>query len=321
MTHPGYYGKILHIDLTERRAWIEAPDERFWRTYAGGGLLAAYYLLHDCPPRIGAYDPANLLIITSSVVAGHPYAGLARFTVAAKSPLTGGIGETRAEGPFGVALKGCGADALIFHGASEEPVVVLIEDGQATFHDAGEMWGLTVQLAVDRLEAQFGIGIHTAVIGPAGENRVRFASVVSDRSYQAARMGLGAVMGSKGLKAVVLRGCDDPARRPSVADPAACAAITAQYAERMHANSLTRWQLEPPGFSAWVHLHGLDASLCVRNYSDTAFPEADCYAPEGFMPYYRHDGDCPGCPNKCIKFFEPFPEEDEGVGDEGLGDE
>jgi aldehyde:ferredoxin oxidoreductase len=317
----GYYGKILHIDLTERRAWTEEPEERFWRTYAGGGLLAAYYLYHDCPPRIGAYDPANLLIMTSSVVAGHPHAGLARFTVAAKSPLTGGLGETRAEGPFGVALKGCGADALIFHGASEEPLVVLVEDGQATFHDASDVWGQSIQSAVDWLERQFGADIHTAAIGPAGENLVRFASIVSDRSYQAARMGLGAVMGSKGLKAVVLRGCADPGRRPPVADPAVCEEITRYYAERMRENSLTRWQLEPPGFSSWVHLHGLDASLCVRNYSDTAFPEADCYTPESFMTHYRHDGDCPGCPNQCIKFFDPFAavDEESGTGDQALG--
>src|ERR1700687_1750675 len=94
----GYHGKILHIDLTGRRAWIEQPDEIFWRVYAGRGLLAAYYLLRDTPAGIDAFDPANLLILTSSVLAGHPYAGLARLTAASKSPLPGGIGATRADG-------------------------------------------------------------------------------------------------------------------------------------------------------------------------------------------------------------------------------
>ncbi len=299
MSPAGYHGKILHIDLSARRAWSEAPDDRFWRVYGGGGLLAAYYLLRETPAHIDAFDPANLLILTSSVVAGHPYVGLARYTAAGKSPLTNGIGETRCEGPFGVALKGSGADALIFHGAADRPTTVLIEEGRVSFHDASALWGRTVNQTVDGLEAQFGAAIHTAVIGPAGEQRVRFASIVSERSYQAARMGMGAVMGSKRLKAVVIRGD----QHPPVADAAACAALTESYAARMRDNSLTRWQLEPPGFSAWVHLHGLDAALCVHNYRDSAFAGSDAYAAQRFLSYYRHDGDCPGCPNRCVKFF------------------
>ena len=98
--------------------WTGEPDEIFWRGYGGGGLLAAAYLLQHTPAGIDAFDPANPLILTSSVVAGHPYAGLARFTAAAKSPLSGGIGEARAEGPFGIALKGSGFDSLVIHGAS-----------------------------------------------------------------------------------------------------------------------------------------------------------------------------------------------------------
>ena len=304
----GYHGKVLHIDLTHRTGWIEQPDETFWRTYGGGGLLATHYLLKECPPRIDALDPANLLILTSSVVAGHPYAGLARFTAAAKSPLTNGIGETRCEGPFGMAIKDCGADTLIFHGAADRPVVVLIDNGQVSVHDAGHLWGKPVSQTVDELETQFGADSHTAVIGLAGEHRVRFASIVTDRAYNAARMGMGAVMGSKNLKAVVVRGN----LRPPVADPATCESLTRDYAVKMRDNSLTLWQLDPPGFSAWVQLHGLDASLCTRNYRDSAFESPDNYEPSRFMRRYLHDGNCPGCPNNCIKFF--------GAGDDATYD-
>jgi aldehyde:ferredoxin oxidoreductase len=248
---------------------------------------------------VDAFDPANLLILTSSVVAGHPYAGLARYTAAAKSPLTGGIGETRCEGPFGIALKGSGVDSLVFHGAAERPSVVVVENGQVTFHDASHLWGQPVSQTVDALEAQFGPDIHTAVIGPAGERLVRFASIVSERSYQAARMGMGAVMGSKHLKGIVIRGD----HHPPIADPSTCAQITEGYRAKMRGNSLTRWQLEPPGFSAWVHLHGLDAALCTRNYRDSVFEAADSYDASTFMQHYRHEGNCPGCPNNCIKFF------------------
>lgn len=299
--HFGYHGRVLHVDLTARDNWVETPDDKFWRIYAGGGLLATAYLIRESPPKIDAFDPSNLLIFTSSVVAGHPYAGLARFTAAAKSPLTGGIGETRCEGPFGMALKRSGADAVIIRGAATVPTSVLIEadTSKVTFHDAASLWGKCVSESVDELEAKFSRDIHTAVIGPAGENRVRYASIVTDRSYQAARMGIGAVMGSKSLKALVIKG----ENAPPLANEAVCRALTASYAARMRDNPLTRWQLDPPGFSAWVHTHGTDAALCVRNYRESVFEAAEQYRPEQFMRHYLRDGTCPGCPNNCIKVF------------------
>jgi aldehyde:ferredoxin oxidoreductase len=295
----GYNGKILHVDLDILSFEIEEPDPNFWRLYGGGGLLATYYLLKMTPPGVDAFDSRNLLIFTSSVVAGQPYAGLARFTVAGKSPLTGGIGEARCEGPFGAWLKRSGFDAIIVKGAATRPTRISITNGAVSFHDAGDLWGCKVQATVDALEAQIVGDFGSAVIGPAGENRVRFASVLSERSYQASRAGMGAVMGSKFLKAITIEG----GALPPVADPARCEAMTASYAERMLKNPLTRWQLEPPGFSAWVQLHGLDAALCSYNYRDSAFAQADNYAPSEFMRFFRHDGICPGCPNACIKFF------------------
>jgi aldehyde:ferredoxin oxidoreductase len=204
--HPfGYHGRVVHVDLGQATNQIETPSPSFWRLYAGGGLLASYYLLKHCPPKADPFDPANLLIVTSSVIAGHPYAGLARCTFAAKSPLTNGVGETRCEGPFGSALKQSGFDSLIVHGAAITPSILLIDHGQVSIIAAPQLWGLSVGETVDQLEATYGQAIATAVIGPAGENRVRYASIVTNRGHQAARMGIGAVMGSKQLKAIVLR--------------------------------------------------------------------------------------------------------------------
>jgi aldehyde:ferredoxin oxidoreductase len=112
-------------------------------------------------------------------------------------------------------------------------------------------------------------------------------------------MGLGAVMGAKRLKAVVIRGD----HHPPVAHPERCAEITERYRQRMTENPLTRWQFEPPGFSCWVHTHGIDAALCTRNYRESVFEGADAYRPEAFMRRYRYEGICPGCPNNCFKFF------------------
>lgn len=297
----GYHGKILHIDLTNRSSWIEEPDEIFWRTYVGGGLLAVYYLFKHTQPNIDAFDPQNLLIFASSIPAGLPFAGLARFTTASKSPLTGGIGETRTEGPFGMAIKQVGVDALIINGEAREPVVIVVDNGKVEFADAGKLWGQLTSSTVDDLEQRFGDEIHTAVIGPAGEKKVRFASIVTDRCFQASRMGMGAVMGAKNLKAVVLRGND----LPLVFNPTTCQQITADYRLMMTENPLTKWQLEPPGFSCWVHTHGIDTALCTRNYSQSVFEYAHKYSPEHYMMYYSGDSPCPGCPNNCIKRFNP----------------
>lgn len=295
----GYHGKVLHVDLTARRWWIEEPDEGFWRVYGGGGLLATAYLLRETPPGLDAFNPANLLIFASSVVAGHPYVGLARFAVAGKSPLSQGIGEARGEGPFGISLKGSGVDAIVVRGIAETLTTILIENGQVAFHDAADLTCLPVNATVDRLEAAYGSEISTAVIGPAGERLVRFASIVSNRTHQAARTGMGAVMGSKRLKALVIR--ND--QHPSVADPVRCEAITERYRVQMGDNPLTRWQLDPPGFAAWVHLHGIEAALCTRNYRDSVFEAAEAFAPDRFMAHYRGEAVCPGCPNNCIKVF------------------
>src|SRR5262249_50866885 len=131
-------------------------------------------LLRACPRGCDPFDPANPVILASSVMAGHAYVALARFTAASKSPLTGGIGEARCEGPFGIALKGSGIDALIVRGAATRPSVLVVENGRVAFHAVEDLWGLSVSRTVDLLEARFGPGIHTAVIGPAGERLVRF---------------------------------------------------------------------------------------------------------------------------------------------------
>ena len=114
-------------------------------------------------------------------------------------------------------------------------------------------------------------------------------------------MGMGAVMGSKNLKAIVLQEKD----LPPVYDADSCEKITVYYREKMRENPLTLWQLEPPGFSCWVHTHGIDTALCTRNYSQSVFEHAGNYAPDKFMQQYLGESPCPGCPNNCIKRFLP----------------
>lgn len=298
----GYNGKLLWVNLTDHTFRFEARPELFFRQFIGGGLMGTRLLLEGTPPGIDPLGPDNLLIFASSVLAGHPAAGLPRFTVCAKSPLTGGIGETRCEGPWGNALKASGVDAIIFTGASRQPVSVVLEGEQVRFLPAEGLAGLVVGETVDRLEADLGADIHVAAIGPAGERQVRFASIVADRTFQAARMGMGAVMGSKRLKAVVLR----PGMPPAPADPVRLAALTHSFETRIAGNELSRWQCEPPGFSCWLYLHGLDAALCVNNYSRPILEGTANFKAEEFMRRYRGECACPGCANQCIKTIHPL---------------
>jgi aldehyde:ferredoxin oxidoreductase len=211
------------------------------------------------------------------------------------------MGETHVEGPFSASFKESGFDAIVIKGAAKTPTAIYIQSGGVKFVDCSELWGKPVDAVVDQLEKDYGQDIATAVIGPAGENKVRFASVVTNRSFQAARMGMGAVMGSKNLKALIIA----KGTKPEVADPAAAKRLTDLYRERMPKNPLADWQYQPPGFAAWVHTHGLDAALCTKNFRESSFAGVANFTPEEFMSRFKGNAPCPGCPNDCFKYFTP----------------
>jgi aldehyde:ferredoxin oxidoreductase len=294
----GYRGRILRVDLSTGSFQADELDEESWRVYAGGSLLGTRLLLTETPPGLDPFDPEAPLLFVSSVVAGHLAPGLARFAVVAKSPLTGGIGEARAEGPFGVALNASGFDAIVLRGRSERPVVLTILAGCPALIPADELWGLDTSAVVDALADRLG-PCHVAAIGPAGERLVRFASIVSDRSFSAPRMGLGAVMGGKRLKAIAIAGGE----RPAVADPAALDTLAARYASRVDTNPVTRWQRDPPGFGTWIG-GAAPGTFGAENFRTSAFPQVDGYRADVFLQRLAWSADgCPGCPTDCIKGF------------------
>lgn len=223
---------------------------------------------------------------------------MARCAVVGLSPLSGGVAETRAEGPFGSALRAAGADALVLTGRAERPSYVVVCNGSATLHDAGELWGLDTGAATDRLVARYGPGAGIAVVGPAGERGVRYASVVTARHFPLPRLGFGAVLGARNVKAVVCLG-DRPA---PVADPAGLAAVAAAYRDAQPGNALARWQYEMPGFGAWPAELTDPGQCAVRNFADTATLPVGRWRPDRFVPE-RSPG-CPGCPTDCIKVYD-----------------
>jgi aldehyde:ferredoxin oxidoreductase len=214
----GYTGKILRVDLTTRTHSVEEHDDAFYRTYFGGRALVAYYLLTETKPGTDPLGPDNLMVFAPGVVTGANVSGNGRNGVGALSPLTGGFGNAEAGGYWGAELKRAGWDAVVVKGKASSPVYVNINEGNVEIRDAAHLWGKTVGDTEDLIREELGDAlIRTALIGPAGENLVRYACVVNDRSRFAGRTGIGAVMGSKNLKGVAVR-----AGRGSlnVADPA-----------------------------------------------------------------------------------------------------
>jgi aldehyde:ferredoxin oxidoreductase len=299
----GYWGKILHIDLTRQASRVEKPTENWYRLYAGGGLMGAFFLLRDTPPRIDPFSPQNLLIFLSSVVAGLEAPGLARFSVVTKSPLSEGIAEVRCEGGFGRSLKTSGYDAVILSGQAITPTYLELNGDSVIFHPADHLWGQDTCAATDKIAEETGISSKgIAVIGQAGERRVRFASIISDYSVAAARMGAGAVMGAKNLKGLALQ----PGPLPEVADPACLKEISNRFLAEMPRNTLSMWQKDPPGFSAAADLSDFDtAYIGIHNYrSDLQVANSD-FTRAKYMDFYRGANPCPGCPNDCIKWIAP----------------
>src|SRR5437773_1348489 len=207
MDRYGYWNKILHVNLADRRTWIEEPGDAFFRRYAGGRGLIAHYLLKYVPKGADPLGPDNILVIAPGVLTGAPVPGAGRHSVGAKSPLTGGFGESESGGYWGAELKRAGWDGIVFHGVSPTPVYLWINEGAVEIRAASHLWGKVTGEVEDILLAELGDKlIRIAQIGPAGENLVRFACIANELNEVAGRTGMGAVMGSKKLKAIAVRG-------------------------------------------------------------------------------------------------------------------
>ncbi len=211
----GYNGRILRVDLTSGHLSVEEPGEEFYRKYMGGSALAMYYLLKEMPAGVDPLGPDNVLVLALSVLTGTAISGQSRMTAAAKSPLTGAIGDSQGGGFFPAELKFAGFDAIVIKGKAEKPVYLWIHDGEYELRDASHLWGQITGEAEAVIKEELGDNkIEVLQIGPAGENGVRFAGIFSMSNRANGRTGMGAVMGSKNLKAVAVRG----KKRPSVAD-------------------------------------------------------------------------------------------------------
>ena len=206
--------RILEVDLSTEETRVLEYGEETLRKYFGGSGLAASILFDRFDPAIDAFHPESPLVFMTGLLTGVPVPCGCRVSVCAQSPL-GHWGEANAGGYWGPELKFTGFDGIILAGKAKEPSYLWVTSKGAELRSAKDIWGKGVFETTAKIIGETDPKAQVAAIGPAGENRVRFASIVSERTYQASRMGMGAVMGSKKLKAVVILGQN----LPKVADP------------------------------------------------------------------------------------------------------
>jgi len=202
----GFMGKILRVNLENHTITVEEINEAWARKYLGGVGLATKYFYEEVPRGVDPLGPENKLIFMTGPLTGTTSASASRYSVVAKSPQTDLWGHANSGGSFGPALKRSGYDGIIFEGVSPTPVTLQIIDGEAELLDASHLWGKTVPETDDSLQENGDHKFIVAAIGPAGENLVTYAAIMNDKHRAAGRCGLGAVMGSKNLKAVACAG-------------------------------------------------------------------------------------------------------------------
>ncbi len=303
--------KVLRANLSDRTVKIEELDAMFIRKYLGGRAAGAYFLLKEIPAGADPLGEENKLIFATGVLTYTRLSGANRYSVLAKSPLTGGFGEAEAGGWWGPALVSSGFNIIIIEGKSETPVYLWIEDGKAELKDAQPIWGKGNRETYHWLRGQHG-SVRTVQIGPAGENLVRFASIVNEMRHVNGRGGLGAVMGSKKLKAIAVLGTG----KPQVADPEKFTAWK-NWHDRSLLETFYGKYFREHGTPAGFDYQNVMGSLPTRNFNDDTFEHvAKLSSTILEQKFIKKHGTCFGCVLRCkpVAFIADDPTADPELG-------
>ncbi len=296
-TH-GYHGVALVVDLTTQTTSRESLPESALRKFIGGTGLAAYLLYRHCPAGADPLGPENPLIFACSPLVGSRLTTSAKFAVAAKSPLTGMIGDSLSSSFLAIELKRAGCDALVIKGKSERMTLLAIEDGDVRFLNAAHLVGLSTFDTEQAVRNELGRRFRVACIGPAGENGVRFASIANDGGRQAGRTGTGAVMGSKNLKAIAVRG-----RSPApIFDKDSLEAIGRGLSAKSLGPATEKYRTT--GTMANVAVFDRLGTLPTRNFQQSTFEFAEEVSGEAlYAGHFVKNAHCANCTIGCEKIL------------------
>lgn len=299
MTMLGYQNNVLRINLKEKTASTEPLRMDFARKYIGSKGLAIRYMYEELEPGIDALGEKNKLFLTTGPLTGTPVPCSGKLSVAAKSPATGTMNDCSIGGHAGIRIKFAGYDMIIFEGISEEPCYVVIEDDKVEFLDAGDLWGIGSHEAEAILAEKYGIEYSIMSIGPAGEKLSNMACINSDYYRQAGRGGIGAVMGSKKMKAILIKGT----KGVKVAN---IEKTTDRILEILHEDVLQEDNtfVYDAGTTAFLEACGDGGIVPYKNFSSANDPEWEKYNGDVLMQYREGKRGCGSCGLGCGNFLK-----------------
>jgi len=291
----GHWGKGLRVNLATGDIAVEPLDESWLRRYVGGWGFIGYYLLKEVPRGADPLGPDNRLIYATGPVTGHSVAGGGRHMIGARSPLTGGFAASECGGYFGAELKRAGWDLVVFEGISPRPVYVWIEDDHVELRSAEHLWGLETGPVQQRIREELGDrAIRVSQCGPAGERLVALSNVMHDLTRAAGRTGLGAVMGSRKLRAVAVRGH----QRPPASDPEHLREMSRWF--RDHYMETSSAAYAEGGTPRMVRINQQLGGLPTRNFQEGVFEGYESLTVEALQERVMIGRDtCDGCPIRC----------------------
>jgi aldehyde:ferredoxin oxidoreductase len=298
-------GKILRVNLTAGTVKSEPLNMKWAKEYLGSRGLATRYIVEEVDPKVDPLSAANKIIWATGPLTGTMASTGGRYTVVTKGPLTGAIACSNSGGYWGAELKMAGWDMIIFEGASPKPVYLFVSDDVAELRDGSALWGHSVWETEETLKKLHQDPLlRISSIGLAGENKVLFAAVVNDLHRAAGRSGVGAVMGSKNLKAIAVRGTKGVG---NIADPKAFMKVTAEKKKILHDNAVTGQGLPTYGTQVLMNVINEIGALPTRNHRDVQFEGAKDISAEAMATPRASDGKkhlvtnqaCFGCTIAC----------------------
>jgi len=295
----GYNGKTLRINLEEMSCKVEPLDLVKAKKYIGGRGLGTKILSEEVDPSVDALSPDNKLIVIAGPLTGTPTPTGGRYMVVTKSPLSGTVASSNSGGYWGAELKAAGYDVVIVEGKSEKPVYIAIEDDKVEIRDASGLWGKTVSEATKSLEEIMPKKAKILTIGPAGENLSKIAAIMNDYNRAAGRSGVGAVMGSKNLKAIAVKGSG----KVNLYDADKLKGIFLESTKKIRENGVTGQGLPAYGTAVLVNIINENGVFPTNNFQKSHFDKAEDISGETLAEKYLVKKEaCYRCPIACGRY-------------------